>query len=186
VHEITELLKAWNNGDAEALDKLMPLVVEELKKTAHRYMSAERPGNILQTTALVNEALIKLIPEKLSFENRKQFYALVARRMRQVLVDYARKQSTVKRGEWRIEQLDDLHAKDLSSEKSWELMMLDEALTKLAETDQRQATIVECHFFIGLTIAEIAELLGVAKTTVERDWNFARAWLKREMTGRRE
>ncbi|HKN84964.1 MAG TPA: ECF-type sigma factor [Pyrinomonadaceae bacterium] len=184
MHEITELLKAWNEGDEEALDKLMPLVVEELKKIAHRYMSAERPGNILQTTALVNEALIKLIPEKLSFENRKQFYALVAKRMRQVLVDDVRKQSTVKRGKWRIEQLDDLHAKDLSSERSWELMMLDEALTKLAETDERQATIVECHFFIGLTIAEIAELLGLSKTTVERDWNFARAWLKLEMTGK--
>ena len=184
MHEITELLKAWNDGDEEALDKLMPLVVEELKKIAHRYMSAERPGNILQTTALVNEALIKLIPEKLSFENRKQFYALVARRMRQVLVDDVRKQSTVKRGEWRIEQLDDLHAKDLSSERSLELIMLDEALTKLAETDERQATIVECHFFIGLTIAEIAELLGLSKTTIERDWNFARAWLKREMTGK--
>jgi RNA polymerase sigma-70 factor, ECF subfamily len=182
MHEITELLKAWNNGDKQALNKLMPLVVEELKKIAHKYMRSERPGDILQTTALVNEALIKLIPEKLSFENRKQFYGLVAYRMRRILVDYARKQSAAKRGKWTIEQFDDRDAKDLSSEMSWELLMLDKALTKLAKTDKRKATIVECHFFIGLTIAEIAELLGLSKATVERDWNFTRAWLKREMT----
>lgn len=182
--QITELLEAWNDGDEQALDKLMPLVVEELKKIAHKHMRAERPGNILQTTALVNEVLLKLIPEKLSFENRKQFYGLVAMRMRRVLVDYARKESTVKRGERRIERLDDANAKDPSSERSSELLMLHEALTKLAKMDERKATIVECHFFIGLTIAEIAELLGLAKTTVERDWRFTRAWLKREMTGK--
>ena len=184
MHEITELLKAWNNGDKEALDKLMPLVVEELKNIAHNYMSRERPGNILQTTALVNEALIQMIPQKMSFENRKHFYRLIARRMRRILVDYARKQSTAKRGKWAVEQLDDRNAKDVVSETSWELLMLDQALTKLAKTDERKATIVECHFFIGLTIAEVAELLGLAKTTVERDWNFTRAWLKREMTGK--
>ena len=182
MHEITELLKAWNNGDKEALDRLMPLVVEELKKIAHKYMSGERPGNILQTTALVNEALIKLIPEKITFENRKHFYRLVAKRMRQVLVDYARKQSAAKRGKWAVEQLDDRNAKDLLSERSNELLMLDEALTKLAQTDERKSAIVECHFFIGLTIAEVAELLGLSKKTVERDWNFTRAWLKREMS----
>jgi RNA polymerase sigma-70 factor (ECF subfamily) len=183
IHEITELLKAWNNGDKEALDQLMLLVVEELKKIAHKYMRAERAGHILQTTALVNEALIKLIPEKMSFENRKHFYALVARRMRQVLVDYAKKQSAVKRGKWSVEQLDDRDLKDLSSEKSRELLLLDGALTELAQTDEIKATIVECHFFIGLTIAEVAELLGLSKTKVEREWKFTRAWLKREMTG---
>ena len=183
MNEITELLKAWNKGDKQALDKLMPLVVEELKKIARKYMSAERTGNILQTTALVNEALIKLIPEKISFENRKQFYGLVAKRMRQVLVNYAYKQSAAKRGKWAVEQLDDRMAKDPSSERSKELLMLDAALTKLAHTDELKATIVECHFFIGLTIAEVAELLGLSKTKVERDWSFTRAWLKREMTG---
>jgi RNA polymerase sigma factor (TIGR02999 family) len=169
MNEITKLLKAWNNGDKGALDKLIPLVVQELKKIAHKYMSAERPGNILQTTALVNEALIKLLPEKISFENRKHFYGLVARRMRQVLV----------------EQLDDDMAKDLSTERSRELLMLDAALEKLAKEDEQKAMIVECHFFIGLTIAEVAELLGLSKTKVERDWNFTRSWLKREMTGDR-
>jgi RNA polymerase sigma-70 factor (ECF subfamily) len=183
MNEITELLKAWKSGDEQALDRLMPLVVQELKKIAHKYMGAERPGNILQTTALVNEALIKLIPEKIAFEDRKQFYGLVAKRMRQVLIDDAKKQSAAKRGNRAVEQLDDCKAKDLSSERSQELLMLDAALTKLAQTDKLKATIVECHFFIGLTIAEVAELLGMSKTTVERDWNFTRAWLKREMTG---
>jgi RNA polymerase sigma factor (TIGR02999 family) len=185
MNEITKLLKAWNNGDKGALDKLIPLVVHELKKIAHKYMSAERPGNILQTTALVNEALIKLLPEKISFENRKHFYGLVARRMRQVLVDYAKKQSAAKRGKRIVEQLDDDMAKDLSTERSRELLMLDAALEKLAKEDEQKAMIVECHFFIGLTIAEVAELLGLSKTKVERDWNFTRSWLKREMTGDR-
>ena len=183
MNEITKLLKAWNNGDKEALDRLMPLVVQELKKIAHKYMGGERPGNILQTTALVNEALIKLIPEKISFENRKHFYGLVAKRMRQVLVDYAKKQSAAKRGQWSVEQLDDRKVKDLLSERSTELLRLDEALKILAKTDEQKATIVECHFFIGLTIAEVAELLGLSKTKVERDWNFTRAWLKQEMSG---
>ncbi len=182
MHEITEILKAWNNGDKQALDRLMPLVVQELKKIAHSYMGAERPGNILQTTALVNEAIMKLIPEQISFDDRKQFYGLVAKRMRQVLVDYAKKQSAVKRGSWSIEQLDEIKAKDLSFERSGELLMLDHALTKLAQEDEVKATIVECHFFIGLTMAEVAELLGLSKSKVERDWNFTRAWLKREMT----
>lgn len=182
MHEITEILKAWNNGDKQALDRLMPLVVHELKKIAHSYMGAERPGNILQTTALVNEAIMKLIPEKISFEDRKQFYGLVAKRMRQVLVDYAKRQSAVKRGNWAIEQFDEVKAKDLSSERSSELLMLDHALTKLAQEDEVKATIVECHFFIGLTMAEVADLLGLSKSKVERDWNFTRAWLKREMT----
>jgi RNA polymerase sigma factor (TIGR02999 family) len=183
MNEITELLQAWKSGDEKALDRLMPLVVEELKKIAQKYMRGERPGNILQTTALVNEALIKLIPEKISFEDRKQFYGLVAKRMRQVLVDYARKQSAVKRGNWAVEQLDDHNAKAVAFERTGELLMLDAALTKLAYTDELKATIVECHFFIGLTIAEVADLLGLSKTTVERDWSFTRAWLKREMTG---
>ena len=183
MNEITEILKAWNNGDEEALDRLMPLVLQELKKIAHKYMRGERPGNILQTTALVNEALIKLMPEKINFEDRKQFYGLVAKRMRQVLVDYAKKQSAAKRGKWAIEQLDSRKTKALSSERSKEVLLLDAALTKLAQKEELKATIVECHFFIGLTIAEVADLLGVPKTTVEREWNFTRAWLKREMTG---
>jgi RNA polymerase sigma factor (TIGR02999 family) len=171
--EITELLKAWSDGDAEALNRLVPLVDRELRKIAHNYMRNERPGHILQTTALVNEALIKLIGENISWENRKQFYALVAKRMRQVLVDYARKEQRA--------QYTDVDEAVIAYEKPKELLMLDGALTKLAEIDERKATIVECRYFIGLTLAQMAELLGVAQSTVERDWRFARSWLRREI-----
>jgi len=174
MHEITELLKAWSSGDTQALEKLVPLVDDELRKIAHNYMRNERSGHILQTTALVNEALIKLIRENISWENRKQFYALVAKRMRQVLVDYARR--TERAG---YVDLDDAVIPD---ETPKEVLMLDQALTKLASIDQRKETIVECRYFIGLKLEEIAELLGIGQSTVERDWRFARSWLKREMT----
>ena len=176
--EITEQLKAWNNGDPQALDRLLPLVDRELKKIAHNYMRNERPGNILQTTALVNEALIKLIRDNISWENRKQFYVLVRKRMIQVLIDYARKRPKA--------EYVDVDEAVIPDEKSAEIIMLGEALAKLATIDERKATIVECRFFIGLTVPEIAELLGVAQSTVERDWRFARSWLKREMTGDQE
>ncbi len=174
MHEITELLKAWSSGDTQALEKLVPLVDDELRKIAHNYMRNERSGHILQTTALVNEALIKLIRENISWENRKQFYALVAKRMRQVLVDYAR----------RTERADYVDVDDavIPDETPKEVLMLDQALTKLASIDQRKETIVECRYFIGLNLEEIAELLGIGQSTVERDWRFARSWLKREMT----
>jgi len=176
MHEITELLQKWSKGDKQALEKLVPMVDPELKRIAHAYMRKERPGNILQTTALVNEALIKLIKENIDWENRKQFYGFVARRMRQVLVDYAQPYSKV---EYIEDNVDDAN---LSKEKAKEVLMLEAALTKLAKMDERKATIVECRFFIGLTIPEVAELLGVGESTVERDWRFARDWLKREMT----
>ena len=171
--EITKLLKAWNDGDKEALDKLIELLLPELKKIAHKYMAGESPGHILQTTALVNEALIRLIPKELSFENRKHFYGMVARRMRQVLVDYAREQSTAKRGKRSLDQLDESMAKIKAPSRSKELIALDAALTKLAQTDELKATIVECHFFIGLTVAEVATLLGLSKTAVEDEWKCA-------------
>ena len=178
--EITDQLKAWSKGDPKALDRLIPLVDRELKKIAHKYMRNERPEHILQTTALVNEALIKMIQENISLENRKQFYVLVAKRMRQVLFDYAKKQLAAKR-EWG-EQVDIAEVKDPCSEKSRELIRLEQALVELAQTDERKATIVECRFFIGLTLPEIAELLSIAPSTVDREWRFTRAWLKRELT----
>ena len=182
VHEITELLKAWNKGDSEARDRLVPLVEHELKKIARAYMSNERSGHILQTTALVNEAFLKLLRENITWANRKQFYALIAKRMRQVLIDYAKKQSAAKRGS-RPEQIDPAELPDQPSERSKELLMLDQALTKLAEIDQRKATIVESRFFIGLSFEEIAKVLGTSAATVRREWNFAQAWLKNELTG---
>jgi RNA polymerase sigma factor (TIGR02999 family) len=176
MHEITELLKAWSKGDEAALDTLVPLVDQELRKIAHKYMRNERAGHILQTTALVHEALIKLIRENVSWVNRKQFYALVAKRMRQVLVDYARRGT-------KAEHIDVTDATLPDETKSEELILLDAALTKLAKIDERKATIIECRYFIGLTVPEIAKLLSVSTKTVERDWDFARSWLKREITG---
>jgi RNA polymerase sigma factor (TIGR02999 family) len=178
--EITELLQAWNNGDKDAMNKLMPLVDEELKKIAHNYMRNERAGHILQTTALVNEALIKLIRENISWENRKQFYGFTARRMRQVLFDYARKQQTEKRGN-RANQVDMAEAEAELSQKSKELELLEEALMDLAKVDKRKVTIIESRFFIGLNNEEIAQLLGISPATVAREWSFARSWLAERM-----
>lgn len=172
--EITELLRAWSSGDKKALDELMPLVDQELKKIAHAYMRNERQGNILQTTALVNEAVIKLIRENISYQNRKHFYALVAKRMRQVLVDYARKEP---------KEYVDIDNTVLSiDQRPKEILLLDEALTEFAKEYERAATVVECRHFIGLTIKEVSEVLGIAERTVERDWEFALAWLNKYMS----
>jgi len=181
-HEITELLQAWSRGDAEALGKLIPLVDRELKKIAHAYMRKERPGHILQTTALVDEALIRLIrAEKINWDNRKHFYALIAQRMRQVLVEYARKQIT--KGGTRVAQVGVSEADKLTVKASEELLDLHRALTKLATLDARKAKIVEQRYFGGFTFAEIAKVLGVSKSTVEREWRFARSWLMSEIKG---
>jgi len=182
MHEITELLRAWSNGDEEALDRVWPLIDPELKKIARNFIADERPDHILQPTALVNEALIKLIPENISWESRKQFYGFVTKRMRQVLVEYARKQSATKRGK-RPEMVDLSEAKNKASGKSQEVLMLEAALTKLADFDERMLTIVECRFFIGLSLEETAKVLGTSPATVQRDWTFARDWLNSEMTG---
>ena len=181
-HEITELLQAWSKGDSEALGKLILLVDVELKKIAHGYMRKERPEHILQTTALVNEALIKLIGgKKISWNSRKQFYALIARRMRQVLVDYARKQ--IAKGGTRVAEVGITEADKLTEKSSEELLRLDHALSKLAHLDPFKASVVEHRYFGGYTFAEIAKLLGVSKSKVEREWNFARDWLWREIDG---
>lgn len=173
-HKITELLKAWSNGDAQALNELVPLVDRELKKIARKYMRRERPEHMLQPTALVHEALIKLVRENINCENRKHFYFLVAKRMRQVLIDYARRTPHV--------EYIDVEEAGLPVERSKELLMLDHALNKLEEIDERKAKIVECRFFIGLTVEETAELLGVGTATVDRDWSFSRRWLKQQMS----
>lgn len=184
-HQITELLKAWGQGDSQALAKLIPLVDHELKKIAHAYMSREKAGHTLQTTALVDEALIRLMEgQKVDWQSRTHFYSLVARRMRQILIEHARQQLTAKRGN-RAEHIDADEAIFLSSEKSHELVLLDEMLTELAKLDERKAKVVEYRYFAGFTLEEVAELLGVSQSTVEREWRLARAWLKREMTAGR-
>ena len=181
-HEITELLQAWSNGDSQALGKLIPLVDHELRKIAHAYMNRERAGHTLQTTALVDEAIIRLMEgEKISWQSRTHFYSLVARRMRQILIEHARQQLTAKRGN-RPEHVDVSEAVFLSSESSEEMIILDEVLTKLAKLDERKAKIVEYRYFGGFSLEEVASVLDVSPSTVEREWRVARAWLKREMT----
>lgn len=174
MHEVTDLLKAWNKGNKDALEKLIPLVDDELRKIARKYLRNESRENILQTTALVHEALIKLIKENVTWDNRKQFYAIVARRMRHVLVEYARKRPAA-------EHVDVAEA-EIPLEKSKELILLEQALTKFETMYTRQATVLQCRYFIGLKIKETAALLDIGESTVERDWEFARVWLKREMT----
>jgi RNA polymerase sigma factor (TIGR02999 family) len=182
-HEITALLLAWSNGDSEALEKLVPLVDRELRRLAHSFMSKERAGHTLQTTALVNEALMRLIEaDKIDWQGRVHFYAIVARRMRQLLIENARGQLALKRGE-RAEHVNLSAAGPISTEKSEELLMLDAALRKLAELDERKSKIVEYRYFGGFTIEEVAGMLDVSESTVEGEWRLARSWLRREMTG---
>ncbi|HEV7682890.1 MAG TPA: sigma-70 family RNA polymerase sigma factor [Pyrinomonadaceae bacterium] len=181
-HEITALLLAWSSGDPEALEKLVPLVDSELRRLAHSYMSKERAGHSLQTTALVNEALMRLIEaDKLDWQGRVHFYSIVARRMRQILVDYAREQLALKRGQ-RAEHVDLSAAGQMSTERSEELLILDAALTKLEKLDERKSKIVEYRYFGGFTIDEVAGMLGISPTTVQGEWRLARSWLRREVT----
>lgn len=182
-HEITELLLAWSNGDSEALEKLVPLVDRELRRLAHFYMSKERAGHTLQTTALVNEALMRLIEaDKMNWQGRVHFYSIVARRMRQLLIEHARGQLALKRGE-RAEHVNLSAAGPISTEKSQELLILDAALNKLAQIDERKSKIVEYRYFGGFTIEEVADMLGVSASTVQSEWRLARSWLRREIVG---
>lgn len=182
-HEITDLLHAWSKGDSEALEKLIPLVDCELKRVAHAYLRRERPGHILQTTALMDEALIRLMEaEKIDWHSRQQFYALVARRMQHVLVDYAKRETAIKRGN-RTHQVDLSEAVALSQQTAEDVLMLHQALPKLAAKDPQKARIVELRYFAGLTYPEVAELLRISESTVEREWNLARSWLWKQIYG---
>jgi RNA polymerase sigma-70 factor (ECF subfamily) len=179
---ITELLDAWSKGDDGALGQLLPLVYEELRRLAHSCMRGERPNHTLQTTALVNEAYLRLADyQGIRGRERTQFFALAARLMRRVLVDHARTRGRQKRGgqAQRI-ALDEVTI--LSPGRSRELLALDEALNRLAEIDPRKSQVVELRFFGGLKNEEIAEMLEVTVKTVTRDWQIAEAWLRRELT----
>ena len=179
--EITQLLLAWNHGDEQALDQLMPLVHDELHRLAHRYMAGERPGHPLQTTALVNEAYLRLIDSsRVQWQNRAHFFAVSAQLMRRILVDAARARKKLKRGGDAIQvSLDE--AMDISSEPGADLIALDEALTTLGAFDERKSKVVELRFFGGLTVEETAEVLKVSVMTVMRDWALAKVWLLREL-----
>jgi RNA polymerase sigma factor (TIGR02999 family) len=181
VSEITELLVDWNNGDPSALDKLLPRVEKELHRLAHGYMRHENPNHTLQTTALVNEAYLRLIDQrKTRWQNRAHFFAIAAQIMRRILLNYARDQHRAKRGGRAIQvSLSDVAL--VSREKTDEIIALDEALEKLAKVDERKAKVVELRHFGGLNNKEIAEVLSISEITVVRDVNFATAWLLREM-----
>ena len=180
-HEVTQLLIDWSNGDQAAFDKLMPLIDEELRRLAHRYMSRERAGHTLQTTALVNEAFVKLVNRKnLHWQNRAHFFGIAAQVMRTILVDHARRHASVKRGGGaRKLELDE--ALVVSQQKASEVIALDEALKQLALIDPRQSRIVELRFFGGLSVEEAAEVLHVSPATIKREWSTAKAWLYHEL-----
>jgi len=180
-HEISELLVAWSDGDQSALERLMPLVYDELHRLAHRYMTGERAGHTLQTTALVNEAYLRLVNwQDVRWQNRSHFFGVSAKMMRRILVDFARDKKYLKRGGGAL-QVSLGEAASLADVHSADLVGLDEALTALTEVDSRKAQVVEMRFFGGLSVKEVAEVLKVSEETVIRDWRLAKVWLLREL-----
>jgi RNA polymerase sigma factor (TIGR02999 family) len=181
-NEVTQLLVAWNNGDQVARDELLSVVYQELHRLAHHYMKRESPGHTLQTSALVNEAFLRLVDQRdVHWQNRAHFYAIAAQAMRRILVDYARNRRYAKRGGGK-HQISFDEALIISDERSAEVVALDETLVRLAEIDPRKSRIVELRFFGGLSIEETAEALSISPGTVMRDWTLAKAWLRREMS----
>lgn len=182
-HEITQLLLAWGAGDKSALDRLAPLVYGELHRLARSYLRRERAGHTLQTTALIHEAYLRLIgARQVNLENRAHFFAVAARLMRQILVDFARTRGYQKRGGG-AQQIPLDGTMMISPERDEDLLALDEALSALAEVDARKAQVVELRFFGGLTEEETAAALKVSLETVKRDWRIARSWLSRKLSG---
>jgi len=180
--EITHLLVAWSEGDESALQQLAPLIHSELHRLAHNYMSRERPGHLLQTSALINEAYVRLIDWKnVRWQNRAHFFGVAAQLMRRILVDFARERKYFKRGGGALPV--SLSEAALVVQQSPDFVALDEALTALGEIDSRKVQVVEMRFFAGLSVEEIAELLNVSKETVMRDWRLAKVWLLRQLEG---
>src|SRR6185369_7987718 len=178
---ITELLVDWNNGDKSAIERLLPLVERELHRLAHAYMRREGPNHTLQTTALINETYLRLIDQKkVQWQNRAHFFGIAAQIMRRILLNYARDQNRQKRG-GRAIHVSLSQAMIMPAEKDRELIALNDALIRLEELDARKSKVVELRYFGGLSVEEAAEVLNVAPITVMRDWQFAKAWLAREM-----
>jgi RNA polymerase sigma-70 factor (ECF subfamily) len=182
VSEITQLLRAWANGDPAALEQLTPRVYQELRRIAGHFMQSERPGRTLQTTALVHEAYLRLIDvTNVDWQHRAHFFAVSATMMRRILLDRARKRGAAKRGGKSPQvNLEDLG--NFGSERARELVALDDALTALAEVDPRKARVIELRFFGGLSVEETAEVLKVSQDTIMRDWRLARVWLLAEIS----
>jgi len=179
--EVTQLLLAWSHGDQAALEQLTPLVYAELHRLAKRYLGGERRGHTLQTTALVNEAYLRLIDWKnVEWQNRAHFFGVSAQLMRRILVDFARSRHYAKRG-GEAEQVSLAEASMVAQGRSAALVALDDALQALAALDPRQSQVVELRFFGGLSLEETAEVLKVSPATVRRDWSLAQAWLHREL-----
>jgi RNA polymerase sigma-70 factor (ECF subfamily) len=179
---VTQLLIAWNGGNKDALDELLPIVYDELRRQAARYLRRERPGHTLQTTALIHEAYLRLIDQKsVQWQNRAQFFGIAARMMRRILVDHARTKHRAKRGgaDLRVSLTD---ATSVTKDPDLDLVELDEALNRLAEIDPQQSKIVELRFFSGLNVEETATALQISPGTVKRDWKVAKAWLYREIS----
>jgi len=180
--EVTQFLVDWGNGDETALNKLIPLVYAELRRMAHHYMARENPDHTLQTTALVNDAYLRLIDQKrTNWQNRAQFFGIAAQLMRRILVDHARSHAYAKRGGGTIQVPLDEGAV-LSPQRAADVLALDEALNQLTTIDPRKCRIVELRYFGGFTVEETASLLQVSNVTVMRDWSLAKAWLRREIS----
>ena len=180
---ITELLAGYGRGDKEALDQLMPVVYDELRRQAARYLRREQAGNTLQTTALIHEAYVRLVDQRnVQWQNRAHFFGIAAQLMRRILVDHARAKKRVKRGgsDVRVSLAD---ATVAVKGQDLDVVALDEALERLARIDEQQSRVVELRFFSGLTVEETAEVMGISKATVKRDWSMAKAWLHRELSG---
>ncbi len=183
-HDVTQLLLKWSQGDREAMEELLPMVYRELQKIAHRYLNKERGEHTLQTTALVHEAYLKLIDQnRVQWQNRAHFFGIAAQAMRRILVDNARQRLANKRGSGAEKISIDDKEIDISDEKASNLVELDFALKKLAELDPNKARLVELRYFGGLSLEETAEVLGVSRPTVIRQWRLAKAWLYKEIAG---
>lgn len=180
-HNVTQLLHAWGKGDKGALDKLLPIVYEELHRLAAGYMRKESPGNTLQTSALVNEAYIKLVDQKnVRWQNRAHFFGIAAQLMRRILLDYARRRARMKRGGG-AQRLSLTDAAIVTTDTAEAFLSLNDALKRLGEIDPKKCRIVEMKIFCGLNMNEIAEVEKVSPSTIEREWRKAKAWLHREI-----
>ena len=180
--DVTAILRAWSEGDRQALDRLTPIIYDELRRLARRYVRQERPGHSLQATALVNEAYMRLVDYKrMQWQDRAHFFAVSAQLMRRILVDHARRHNLKRGAAVTHVSLDD--AASMPGEAPTDLLALDDAMTALAQLDPRKARVVEMRFFGGLSVEETAAVLSVSEVTVMRDWSSAKAWLYRELTG---